>query len=712
MAGDENREQLINETAPQSFWILLGALGLAGLAVVSRHNFLLFHTISELFSIAVAWAVFFLVWNTRQFVKNDTFIFIGLAYLFIGFIDLLHTLSYKGMGVFDPAWGANLPTQLWIIARYMESAALMMYPMILGRTIPPLPLMAGWFGVTLLLLCSIFYWPVFPVCYVEGSGLTAFKIISEYMICLLLCFALFALYKKRDRIDFKVFRLMALSIAATIFAELSFTFYISVYGLSNLTGHFFKIFSFYFIYLALVRSGLNQPYSTLFRSVRANKEKYQDLFQNAQVGLFRLRRLDGRPMEMNKRCADICGYRSTEACLSAFDHTDHHILTQVFHIFKKKLAHTDEIKNLEIQIKTDSGSLLWVTISGHLNSKKDHIEGTIVDISQRKRREAVQASQIKLINLAALSDAKQLLQEFLDEAEILTGSKIGFFHFVDEDQQMLTLQTWSTQTKSVCKTQEENLHYPISQAGVWVDCVRNRTPVFHNDYSSLPHKKGLPDGHVPVTRALVVPVIRADKIVAILGVGNKNLAYDDEDVNMVQSLADSAWEVIVRKWAEEDLQKANDFLEQKVRQRTRELEAAAFEFESLFNSSQVGMMVLKGGRFLAKGNQRLADILGYSTPEEMEGLSMKALHLTETRYKEFGELFYNSLSQGAVQQIDYELKCKDGSPIWCSLSGKALDPNRPSDLKNGVLWTIEDISERKRFERGLKETLEEVGAIQ
>ena len=34
---------------------------------------------------------------------------------------------------------------------------------------------------------------------------------------------------------------------------------------------------------------------------------------------------------------------------------------------------------------------------------------------------------------------------------------------------------------------------------------------------------------------------------------------------------------------------------------------------------------------------------------------------------------------------------RDGTPIWCKMSGKALDRNLPADLSNGILWTINDI---------------------
>ena len=84
---------------------LIGIFLLLFLYIISRYNFLLFHSIAELFSITVAWSLFVVVWNSRHLSDNRAFIFIGIGYLFIGSIDLVHTLSYKGMGVIAKEWG-------------------------------------------------------------------------------------------------------------------------------------------------------------------------------------------------------------------------------------------------------------------------------------------------------------------------------------------------------------------------------------------------------------------------------------------------------------------------------------------------------------------------------------------------------------------------------------------------------------------------------
>ncbi|MBI5294018.1 MAG: GAF domain-containing protein [Chloroflexi bacterium] len=180
------------------------------------------------------------------------------------------------------------------------------------------------------------------------------------------------------------------------------------------------------------------------------------------------------------------------------------------------------------------------------------------DITERKRNEAINASRLHLVEFSLTHTLDELLEETLNETEKLTGSLIGFYHFVEDDQKSLTLQNWSTRTKAeFCKAEGKGLHYSIDEAGVWVDCVFQRKAVIHNDYAALPHRKGLPEGHAAVFRELVVPVFRGQKVSAILGVGNKPDNYTDKDVEAVSLIADLAWEIAERKRAEEAERRLN-----------------------------------------------------------------------------------------------------------------------------------------------------------
>lgn len=258
--------------------VLSGLLVLCGLYLTSLYSYPLFHSLAEIFSIIIAGSIFVIAWNSRQFLDNNYLLFIGIAYLFVAGVDLIHTLAYKGMGVFQ-GYGTNLATQLWIVARYMESLSLLVAPLFLRRNLRVNLVFLGYAVATAFLLTSIFYWNIFPQCFVEGVGLTPFKKVSEYIISMLLLGSLVLLLKNRREFDKGVLRLLIASIIVTIGSELAFTFYVDAYGFYNLIGHFLKILSFYLIYKALIETGLAKPYSLLFRNL---KQSEQALAQQAQ----------------------------------------------------------------------------------------------------------------------------------------------------------------------------------------------------------------------------------------------------------------------------------------------------------------------------------------------------------------------------------------------------------------------------------------------
>lgn len=250
--------------------LVIGIIVLAALYPTSLYSYLLFHTVAELFSIVVACGIFMLAWNAREYLEDDVFLFLGIAYLAIGGLDLVHTMAYKGMNIFT-GYGSNLPTQLWIAARYLEALTLLAAPAFIGRKVDHRALFTGYMVAFGLLIIAIFG-GTFPTCFADGSGLTQFKVYSEYVISAILFGAILHLKGHKDAFESRVFNLLIISLITTIVAELAFTFYVSVYGLSNLVGHYFKIISFYLIYEAVIVTGFRRPYDLLFRELKRREE--------------------------------------------------------------------------------------------------------------------------------------------------------------------------------------------------------------------------------------------------------------------------------------------------------------------------------------------------------------------------------------------------------------------------------------------------------
>jgi len=220
------------------------------------------------------------------------------------------------------------------------------------------------------------------------------------------------------------------------------------------------------------------------------------------------------------------------------------------------------------------------------------------------------------------------------------------------------------------------MHYGIAQAGVWVDCVSEKRPVIHNDYASLPHKKGMPEGHAEVIRELVVPVMREDKVVAILGVGNKSTDYTQRDVETVSYLADVTWEIVRQKRAEESLRESEE------------------RFRRLYEQSPAPYQSLDSeGNILDVNNAWLED-LGYERGDVIgkwfgDFLAADGPALFAQRFARFKAL-------GEVHGVEFEMKRKCGATIAVSYEGRISLDEKGEFVRTHCVFT--NITERRNAE--------------
>ncbi len=240
--------------------LLLSAL----LVYLSFNYFLLFHTLAEFFAIMIAIIMFVVAWEMRQFSRNNFLVFLGIGYFWIAGLDLLHALAYSGMNIL-PVIGGNPSIQLWISTRYIEALLLLFAPLFLTRHLYT-KLSFIFFGLVAAFIAAFVLSGNFPDCFIEGKGLTKFKVYSEYLVIGILALAVYHLLRRRVYIEKRIMYLMVASIMLTMGAELAFTFYVSVYGLSNMVGHIFKLFSFWLIFTAVIRTTLQEPFVAMARS--------------------------------------------------------------------------------------------------------------------------------------------------------------------------------------------------------------------------------------------------------------------------------------------------------------------------------------------------------------------------------------------------------------------------------------------------------------
>jgi PAS domain S-box-containing protein len=376
--------------------------------VLSRDiNYPLFHTLAEFYSIIVACCIFVISWNSRKLHENGFFIFLGVASISVAAVDLLHTLAYKGMTVL-PGGGAPLATQLWIGGRYLQSVSAILAFFFLRRQLRDAPLVAGFVAFTGSLLASIFIWHVFPACYVEGAGLTPFKIYSEYVIIMMFALSLFILCRERESFDPRVARLIAASFVAFIAGELALTRYISVFGPANEIGHLFKIAGFYCLYRGVIVTGVSRPIDLLFRDLRESEERYRNLYNNTPVMLHSID-YEGRIVGVSAYWLALLGYdREDVIGRRLVDFLSEESRSRAENEILPQFFRTGFCSDVPYMMRRKNGEMLNVLLSA--SAERDERGGIIrslavmVDVTDRKRAE----EEIELLNVNLATRAYQL----------------------------------------------------------------------------------------------------------------------------------------------------------------------------------------------------------------------------------------------------------------------------------------------------------------
>lgn len=307
------------------------------------------------------------------------------------------------------------------------------------------------------------------------------------------------------------------------------------------------------------------------------------------------------------------------------------------------------------------------------------IAAYMVDTSKHKHIEALLKARLRLSETANTVSLNTLLQKVLDEAETLTKSQIGFFHFLDEAQQNLSLQAWSTNTlRSFCRTAGFEQHYPVQEAGVWVDCIRERRPVIHNHYATLSHRRGLPPGHAAIEREVVVPIVRNGHIVAIFGIGNKQTEYNQQDVDILTTLGDMVWDIVLRKQDDELLAES------------------ARNYQEIFNSTSEAIFIHDADTgAILDANEMACTMFGFLDRQAMLGLTVDRLTSGIAPYS--GQDACRLLARcqkGESQVVEWLARRNNGQTFWVEVSLKTSTIGG----RGTILAVVRDIDERKRLE--------------
>jgi len=291
------------------------------------------------------------------------------------------------------------------------------------------------------------------------------------------------------------------------------------------------------------------------------------------------------------------------------------------------------------------------------------------------------------------------LQEFLDfaldKAIELTQSKIGYIYHYNESQKQFVLNTWSKDVMKECSVMNPQTIYDLEKTGFWGEVVRQRKDLILNDFQAPhPKKKGIPEGHVTLSRFMSIPIFKEKEIVAVVGMGNKESNYTDDDLLKLRLMMDAVWKVVDQKKVEEDLRKSEQLLQQ------------------VFDSLPIGLWFADKNGKLVRGNPAGVKIWGAEPKVGIE---------------EYGVFKARKLPSGkelAPQDWALARTIRDGVTITDELleidsfDGKVKTilnhslPVKDSDGNvNGAIVINQDVTEKRSTEEGLRKNEEKYRII-
>ncbi len=321
---------------------------------------------------------------------------------------------------------------------------------------------------------------------------------------------------------------------------------------------------------------------------------------------------------------------------------------------------------------------------------------------QKRKIDRVLAVRKKLCRLAEERSLDQLMKSLVDEAEKLTDSRIGYFCCLAEDGKSIRGQSWSSAAEILLKKAQPNGDQDTGIPGspAWQDCLKSARPVMVNDFGPAARPLTLA-GVLPFFRTMVVPVIRGQQVVALLGLGNKPSAYDQDDSDLVGDLADLCWDIIAKKQVE-DVFGDNPGKTADASPAPALGTVPGLNYQELLNSLNDAVFLMK---FSAEMRAHIIDInsaaihrYGYTRNEFLQmtaadliapghffpdKIARHTRHLQET-----GEVLFESM---------HITKSGDMFATECNASLITFDGGKC------ILATVRDISERKQIEEQLRE---------
>jgi PAS domain S-box-containing protein len=276
------------------------------------------------------------------------------------------------------------------------------------------------------------------------------------------------------------------------------------------------------------------------------------------------------------------------------------------------------------------------------------------------------------------SEYQELCDRVLENTLEMTQSQYAFYGFLNSSESILSIYAWSKNATEDCRMQERPIEFPIAQAGIWANAIRERRVFVVNDYKAdHPGKRGLPEDHIPLTRILALPIFNQGRIVAVAVAANKPSDYEGEDIKQLAAFASGVQVIIDHRKTESELRESEK------------------KYGAVVENSLTGIYIILNGEIVF-ANPRFAEIFGYSKDEI---LGMESRMLVQPEERDLYDEIEQKRLDGVEAPLQYEIKGvkKNGEAIWTSRRHVIIDYQG----SRALLGNVVDVTQRKQMEESL-----------
>jgi len=351
------------------------------------------------------------------------------------------------------------------------------------------------------------------------------------------------------------------------------------------------------------------PKTSHKQDLKISEIKISSLFNNALEGIYQST-IEGKLVLANHAFARMFGFDSPDEAIEILTNVKRQLYVNPVERDKVKqlIEEQGSVSGYETQFYRKDGSKIWVSFSMRkvrgANGSAQYYEGVIEEITSRKLMEQeldkIRIRQNALLELYRMEDINyDTITGFVaEECVKLTESEFAFIGFVDENDAVMHTHLWSNRAMEQCSVDGKPVEFPLKNAGLWAEAIRQKKPVIVDDYSKAhPYKKGCPAGHVRIKRFVGIPLVQKNRVVLVGGFANKEDCYTDSDIINVTLMLEGMWNHVQRKKAEEEVQNSEE------------------RYRKIFDNTGTAMLVVEEDTTISLVNNELLNITGYKREE-------------------------------------------------------------------------------------------------